>query len=82
MRRRSQKILFSLPEQLLNAIDVVKTEKQISRSAFIRESLTRNLLYYHKYERGPVCFPRDEVELNDTGPSEHPVGIREEKGEP
>ena len=66
MRRRSQKILISLPQQLLSAIDVVKTEKQISRSAFIRESLTRNLLYYNKYERDPVCFPRDEVEFNDT----------------
>ena len=63
-------------------LDAVKTEKQISRSAFIRESLTRNLLYYDKYERDPVCFPRDEVEFNDTGPSEHPVEIREEKGEP
>jgi len=59
----NQKVLISLPRELVRAIDVVTTEKQVSRTAFIRESLTRNLHYYEKYERRPVCFPRDDPEF-------------------
>jgi len=61
METNSQKILICLSKQLLNEIDSVTSEKQASRSAFIRESLVRNLHYYNKYERGPVCFPREDI---------------------
>jgi hypothetical protein len=65
MQRDNQKVLISLPRKLVNAIDVATTEKQISRTAFIRESLIRNLHYYNTYERGQaICFQRDDVELH------------------
>jgi hypothetical protein len=64
MHGDNQKVLVSLPRKLVTAIDVATTEKQVSRTAFIRESLIRNLHYYNKYERSPVCFPRDDLEWN------------------
>ena len=70
MRGDNQKVLISLPRKLVSAIDAATTEKQVSRTAFIRESLIRNLHYYEKYERGPVCFPREDVELHSGRPSE------------
>lgn len=57
------KILIGLPITLVKAVGIAKTEKQISRTAFIRESLIRNLLYYNKHERD-VCFPRDQEGFN------------------
>lgn len=57
---RSQKVLISLPLSLVRAIDAVKNERQISRSAFVRESLLRNLHYYEKYERDRVGIQWDE----------------------
>jgi hypothetical protein len=62
MHANNQKILLSLPRELVRAIDITTTEKQVSRTAFIRESLLRNLRYYNTYERG-ICFPRGEVGL-------------------
>ena len=53
---------MSVPRELVRAIDVAKTEKQVSRTAFIRERLLRNLRYYNSYERR-VCFPREDVEF-------------------
>jgi len=71
MYTNNQKILVSLPKTLVSAIDVATTEKQISRTAFIRESLSRNLLYYNKFERSaPVCFPRNDTEFDSGRPSE------------
>jgi hypothetical protein len=64
MSANSQKILISLPRNLINAVDLVKHERQISRSAFIRESVLRNLRYYEKYERTPVCFPHDDPKFD------------------
>jgi hypothetical protein len=65
MQVNNQKALTCLPENLLAAIDriEIEIEKQISRSAFIRESVIRNLYYYNKYERGPACFPRNGPEF-------------------
>jgi len=62
MRGDNQKVLLSLPRELVRAIDVATTEKQVSRTAFIRESVLRNLRYYNTYERS-VCFPREDVEF-------------------
>lgn len=62
------KVLLSIPRSLLGAIDVVKSEKQISRSAFVRESLLRNLHYYKKYERGRVSCQVDDPKFNCGGP--------------
>ena len=67
MRLNSQKILISLPRNLVNAIDLAKTERQISRSAFVRESLLRKLHYYQKYERGRVGCQLDDPEFNCGG---------------
>jgi hypothetical protein len=67
MHTNSQNILISLPKQLLSAIDIVKNERQISRSAFIRESLLRNIRYYEKYERGRVGCQLDDPEFNCGG---------------
>jgi metal-responsive CopG/Arc/MetJ family transcriptional regulator len=65
MRGSNQKILISLPRKLVSAIDAATTEKQVSRTAFIQESLIRNLHYYNTHERGQViCFQRDDVELH------------------
>ena len=69
MPTSNQKILISIPRKLLGAIDIAKNEKQVSRASFIRESLIRNLHYYNKHERGPVCFPLEDVEL--TAPSDN-----------
>ncbi len=69
MRKRSQKVLISLPQQLLSAIDAVKTERQISRAAFVRESLVRNLHYYQKYERGWVGIQAWRMGHVDPKPS-------------
>jgi metal-responsive CopG/Arc/MetJ family transcriptional regulator len=60
----NQKILISLPLSLIKAIDVVKSERRISRSAFVRESLLRNLHYYEKYERGRVGVQLDDPEFD------------------
>jgi hypothetical protein len=64
---RSQKILISLPSKLVTAIDAVKNERHISRSAFVRESLLRNLHYYEKYERGRVGTQLDDPEFSCGG---------------
>ena len=66
----SQKVLICLPLSLVKAIDVVKNERQISRSAFVRESLLRNLHYYEKYERDRVGIQWDDPEFDCEGPSE------------
>ena len=63
MRTDNRKILICLSRQLLDEIDSVVVEKQVSRSSFIRESLIRNLRYYYRYERKPICFPCDDAEL-------------------
>ena len=70
MHGDNQKVLISLPRKLVTAIDIATTEKQNSRTAFIRESLNRNLHFYNTYERGPVCFPRDDPEFNSSRPSD------------
>src|SRR5208283_4100475 len=70
MGTNNQKILNCLSKQLLNKIDSVTSKKQVSRSAFIRESLVRNLHYYNKYERGPVCFPREDIEVTFGAPKD------------
>ncbi len=81
MKTNNQKLLISLPQKLVSAVDIAKTEKQISRIAFIRESLMRNLLYYNKHERG-VCFPRDLEGLNYGTPSQDRDEICEEVRQP
>jgi hypothetical protein len=68
MQINNRKLLISLPRKLVSAIDIATTEKQVSRTAFIRESLLRNLRYYNTYERS-VCFPREDVEF--TTPSDN-----------
>ena len=80
MRANNQKILICLPQKLVAQIDRVKTEKQVSRVAFIRESVIRNLEYYHRYERGRVWFPR--AEFNCWGHAKGGGEISVEKGEP
>ena len=70
MRINSHTILVSLPLSLVKAIDVVKNERQISRSAFVRESLLRNLHYYEKYERDRVGIQWDDPEFNCGEPCE------------
>ena len=67
MHENSQKILINLTRTLVSAVDVVKNERQISRSAFVRESLLRNLHYYEKYERGRVGCQLDDPEFNSGG---------------
>ena len=71
MGTNNKKILICLSKQLLNKIDSILSEKQVSRSSFIRESLVRNLRYYNKYERGPVCFLRDDAEFDERGFHDH-----------
>src|SRR5271169_4081756 len=82
MHTNSQNILISLPKQLLNAADIVKNERQISRSAFIRESLLRNIRYYEKYERGRVGCQLDDPEFNCGGHFEKLGGASEEDSRP
>jgi hypothetical protein len=82
MHTNSQNILISLPKQLLNAIDIVKNERQISRSAFIRESLLRNVRYYEKYERGRVGCQLDDPEFNCGGHFEKLGGASDEGSRP
>ena len=69
MQTNNNKILICLSRQLLNEIGPVLVEKQVSRSFFIRESLRRNLHYYYRYEREPICFPRDHADFNCEKPS-------------
>ena len=71
MRTDNRKILICLSRLLLDEIDSVVAEKQVSRSSFVRESLTRNLLYYNEYERKPICFRRDDAEVNERPSHEH-----------
>jgi len=71
METNSQKILISLPRTLLAAVDAVKDEQCVSRSAFIRESLRRNIHYYENYERGRVGWQLDGPEINCEGPSQN-----------
>jgi metal-responsive CopG/Arc/MetJ family transcriptional regulator len=61
---RNQKILISLPARLVEAVDAVKSERQVSRSAFVRESLIRNIYYYKKYERDRVGIEWDDPRFN------------------
>ena len=82
MHRNNQNILISLPRPLLNAIDIVKNERQISRSAFIRESLLRNVRYYEKYERGRVGCQLDDPEFNCGGHFEKLGGASDEDSRP
>jgi metal-responsive CopG/Arc/MetJ family transcriptional regulator len=71
MQINNRKLLISLTRELVHAIDAVTTEKQVSRTAFIRESLIHNLHYYNTYERSaPVCFSRDDAELYSGRPAE------------
>jgi Arc/MetJ-type ribon-helix-helix transcriptional regulator len=81
MHANSQKILISLPQKLLSAIDVVKTEKNISRSALIREALIRDLDYYNRHERNVICFLRDNLEAN-WGRAPRVMRLAWRKGEP
>ena len=71
MEKNAQKVLICLSRVLLSAIDRARTEKRVSRSAFIRESLVRNLHYYNTYERGPVCFPCDDAGFNERCSRDH-----------
>jgi len=64
MEKNDQKVFICLSRGLLSEIDRARIEKQVSRSAFIRESLVLNLHYYNKYERNPDCFPREDIEVN------------------
>ena len=61
MQENKRKVLVGLSERLVLAIDKVADERQISRTAFIRESLIRNLLYYNKHERELMSFLRDQA---------------------
>ena len=63
-QKHNQKILICLSRQLLEEIDKARSEKQLSRSAFIRESVIRNLLYYNKHERDFLCFLHAQAEVN------------------
>jgi metal-responsive CopG/Arc/MetJ family transcriptional regulator len=51
MKENKRKVLVGLSERLVLAIDEVAEERQISRTAFIRESIIQNLLY-NKRNRG------------------------------
>ena len=78
MQKHNQKILIGLSRQLLDEIDNARSEKQVSRSAFFRESVIRNLHYYNKHERDFVCFLHAQAEVDDARLSRDPVEIYEE----
>ena len=66
MQKHNQKILICLSGPLLEEIDRARSEKQLSRSAFIRESVIRNLHYYNEHERDFLCFLHAQAEVNDA----------------
>lgn len=69
MQKHNQKILICLSGPLLEEIDRARSEKQLSRSAFIRESVICNLLYYNEHERDFLCFLHAQAEVNTERPS-------------
>ena len=63
MKKNERKVLVGLSEGLVLAIDKVADERQISRTAFIRESIIQNLLY-NKREQGLMSFYRDQATVH------------------
>ena len=60
MQENKPKVLVGLSERLVLAIDKVADDRQISRTAFIRESIIQNLLY-NKRNRDLMSFYRDHA---------------------
>lgn len=44
-------ILLNLPVPMLEQVDVVADEQNVTRSQFLRQSVERNLNHYFKHER-------------------------------
>ena len=56
------KILLLLPHQLVDAADEVAEILQISRLGFIRQSIAKNIVSFHRDERQSFCVPKDYAE--------------------